>query len=233
MRTLLMLAFWTLATPLAALVALPYTLITGSSDFLYRIAMAIVRGGLKLAGVEVEIRGRGQLDLASNYIFMANHVSDLDPPVLIPNLPRRTSVLVKKELFRIPVLGTAMRMAHLVPVDRRNRDAAIASVRRAADVIRGGLDMTIFPEGTRSPDGRLLPLKKGPFYLADEAGCGIVPVTILGTYQIRPKTRFFLRPGRATLIFHQPVWPRDYPDRDALMAAVRERIASALPEDRR
>ncbi len=232
MRILLMLAFWTLATPLGALVALPYTLVTGSSDFLYRVGMAIVRAGVKLAGIKVEIRGRDKLDLASNYIYMANHVSDLDPPVLIPNLPRRTSVLVKKELFRIPVLGTAMRMACLVPVDRSNRDAAIASVREAAEVIRGGLDMTIFPEGTRSLDGRLLPLKKGPFYLAAEADCGIVPVTILGTYEIHPKGRFFLRPGTATLIFHPPLLPRDYPGRDALMTAVRDRIAGALPQER-
>jgi len=233
MRTLLMLAFWIVATPLAAMVALPYTLLTGSSDFLYRVAMRIVRGGVKLAGVKVEVRGRDTLDFSSNYIFMANHVSDLDPPVLIPNLPRRTSVLVKKELFRIPVLGLAMRMARLVPVDRSHRDAAVASVRQAAAVIRSGLDMTIFPEGTRSPDGRMLPLKKGPFYLAVEADCGIVPVTILGTYEIRPKGKFFLRPGRATLIFHQPLWPRGYPDRDALMSAVRACIASALPEGRR
>lgn len=233
MRSLLMLGFWSVATPLAALVAVPYALLTGNSDFLYRISMAIVRVGLKLAGIEVELVGRDQLDLSTSYIFMANHVSDLDPPVLMPNLPRRASVLVKKELFRIPVLGPAMRVARLVPVDRHNREAAIASVRAAAEVIHGGLDMMVFPEGTRSTDGRLLPLKKGPFYLAAEAGCGIVPVTILGTYEMRPKGEFFLRPGTATLIFHRPVWPRDYSDRGALMDAVRDRIASALPEERR
>lgn len=233
MRTLLMLGFWSIATPLAALVAVPPALITGNSDFLYRISMVIVRAGLKLAGVKVEVIGRDELDASASYVFMANHVSDLDPPVLMPNIPRRTSVLVKKELFRIPVLGPAMRVAHLVPVDRDNREAAIASVRAAADVIQMGFNMMVYPEGTRSPDGRLLPLKKGPFYLAEEAGCGIVPVTILGTYEMRPKGKFFLRPGRATLIFHPPLWPRDYPDRDALMAAVRDRIASALPEDRR
>lgn len=233
MRTLLMLGFWSVATPLAALVAVPYALLTGNSDFLYRISMAIVRTGLWLAGIQVKVVGRDQIDLATSYIFMANHVSDLDPPVLMPNLPRRTSVLVKKELFRIPVLGPAMRVAHLVPVDRHNREAAIASVRAAAEVIHSGLDMMVFPEGTRSTDGRLLPLKKGPFYLAVEADCGIVPVTILGTYEMRPKGTFFLRPGQATLVFHPPVWPRDFPDREALIDAVRDRIASALPEDRR
>ncbi len=233
MRALLMLGFWSVATPLAALVAVPHALLTGNSDFLYRISMGIVRVGLKLAGIEVELIGRDQLDLSHSYIFMANHVSDLDPPVLMPNLPRRTSVLVKKELFRIPVLGPAMRVARLVPVDRHNREAAVASVRAAAEVIHSGLDMMVFPEGTRSLDGRLLPLKKGPFYLASEADCGIVPVTILGTYEMRPKGKFLLRAGKATLVFHPPVWPRDCPDREALIAAVRDRIASALPEDRR
>jgi 1-acyl-sn-glycerol-3-phosphate acyltransferase len=165
---------------------------------------------------------------------MSNHVSNVDPPVLIPRLPRRTSVLVKKELFRIPVLGWAMRVASLVPVDRSNREAAIASVREAADVMRGGLDMTVFPEGTRSPDGRLLPFKKGPFYLAEETGYPIVPITIVGTERILPKAQKFLDPGAgpAKIIFHEPLWPRDFPDRDALIAAVRQRIASALPPEK-
>ncbi len=233
MRTLLMLGFWSVATPLAALVAVPHALLTGNSDFLYRVSMVIVRIGLWLAGVQVESVGRDQLDPTASYVFMANHVSDLDPPVLMPSIPRRTSVLVKKELFRIPVLGPAMRVARLVPVDRQNREAAIASVRAAAEVIRSGFNMMVYPEGTRSTDGRLLPLKKGPFYLAQEADCGIVPVTILGTYEMKPKGKFFHRPGKATLVFHAPVWPRDYSDRDALIAAVSDRIASALPEDRR
>ncbi len=233
MRTLLMLGFWSVATPLGALVAVPYALLTGNSDFLYRVSMLIIRGGLWLAGIQVESVGLDQLDPNASYVFMANHVSDLDPPVLMPSIPRRTSVLVKKELFRIPVLGPAMRVARLVPVDRHNREAAIASVRAAAEVIRMGLNMMVYPEGTRSTDGRLLPLKKGPFYLAQEADCGIVPVTILGTYEMKPKGKFFHTPGKATLVFHPPVWPRDYSDRDAVIAAVSDRIASALPQDRR
>ena len=233
MRTLLTIAFWTVMTPLGALIGIPWTLLTGNADFLYRIAMWIVRVGMRLTGIRIEIVGREKLDPAAAYIFMSNHVSNLDPPLLVPVLPRRTSVLVKKELFRIPILGTAMRIASLVPVDRSNRDAAIASVRTAGEVVRGGLNMTVFPEGTRSRDGRMLPFKKGPFYLALETGCPIVHVTLLGTDEILPKGNFFLRQGTATVIFHEPVRPADYPERDALMAAVRERIASALPEKRR
>jgi len=146
-------------------------------------------------------------------------------------VPRRTSVLVKKELFRIPILGKAMKMASLVPVDRSNREAAVASIHRAAEVVRSGINMMIFPEGTRSFDGRMLPFKKGPFYLAIESGAAIVPITILGTREMMPKRSLLVRPGTARLIFHPPVDPKDFTDRDELMEAVRQRIASALPPE--
>ena len=126
-----------------------------------------------------------------------------------------------------------MKMADLVPVDRSNREAAIESVRAAAEVLRRGLNMVIYPEGTRSTDGRLLPFKKGPFHLAMEAGVPVVPVTILGTAECWPKGTWAMRPGKATLIFHPPIDPAGFADRDELMAAVRQPIASALPEDRR
>ena len=160
---------------------------------------------------------------------MSNHVSNLDPPIVIPALPGRTSVLVKKEVFKIPILGRAMRMAALVPVDRSNREAAIASIGRAAEVMRGGIHMAIFPEGTRSPDGRLLPFKKGPFYLAFETGLPVVPLTVAGTYDMMPKGSFKIRPGVARVIFHDPIDPRQIGDRDSLMATVAASIASALP----
>ena len=234
MRTLLTLAWWTLATPIVAAITLPYAALTGDSDFLYRIGMWVVRAGIKLAGLRVRIVGRDKLDPSQTYIFMSNHASDIDPPLLIPLLPRRTSVLVKKELFRIPILGYAMRVAKLVAVNRQNRDSAVASVRAAAEVIRQGLDMTIFPEGTRSTDGRLLPFKKGPFYLALETGCPIVPVTLVGTFEILPKGKSLIRPEKAvaSIVFHAPIWPRDFQDRDSLIAAVRESINSALPPER-
>ena len=232
-RTALVLGFYAVMIPIAALLGFPATFITGRIDFLYNLAMWIVRAGVGIGGVRVEIVGRDRLDLGRHYIFMANHVSNADPAVLIPWLPRRTSVLVKKELFRVPLLGRAMKMASLVAIDRTNQEAAIASMRRAAEVLRSGLDMTVFPEGTRSPDGRLLPLKKGPFYMAMETGVSIVPVTILGTRAIVPKGRILITPGTATLIFHDPISPEQFGNRDELIAAVRDRVASELPAELR
>ena len=142
-------------------------------------------------------------------------------------------MLAKKEVWRIPILGKALDLAEIVPVERSNREAAIQSIRRAGEVMQHHIHMTIFPEGTRSPDGRLMPFKKGPFHLAMESGFSIVPVTILGTYEMMPKGKFVVKPGTATLVFHPPVDPRKFASREELMQAVWETINSALPEERR
>jgi 1-acyl-sn-glycerol-3-phosphate acyltransferase len=232
-RTVFMLAFWGLSTLVVGPPGLLFALITSNVNPLYWAATRLALLGVRLAGVKIEVRGRDYLQPGRNYIFMSNHVSNLDPPVLIPVIPGRCSVLVKKELFRIPILGIGMKVADLVPVDRGDREAAIESVNAAISVLRRGLGMVVFPEGTRSDDGRLLPFKKGPFHLAMESGVPVVPVTLLGTLESWPKTRFALRAGKATVIFHPPVDPLSHTDRDSLMLAVREAIASALPAERR
>lgn len=233
MRILLTLLWWGILVPLDALWAFPWSFITGRIDALYRSAMWIAHKGLRIAGIRWKAIGYEKLDLSRNYIFMANHVSNLDPPLLVPMLPHRVTVLVKKELFRIPILGKAMRMADFVPIDRRNREAAVASVRDAEETVRRGLHMVVFPEGTRSRDGRLLPFKKGPFYLALETGVPIVPITIIGTEILQPKGKLLTKPGEVTVVFHPPVDPHVHNDRDDLIATVRDAIASALPAERR
>jgi len=230
-RTFAMLGFWALVVPFAALVGFPWTLLTGEIDLLYWLGTRIAWAGVRLAGVKVKVVGLDRLDPQRTYIFMSNHASNLDPPILVPLIPRRTSVLVKRELFRIPILGRAMRLGSLVPVDRSNRDNAIASLRAAANVLAQGVNMTIFVEGTRSPDGRLLPFKRGPFHLAMESGTPVAPVTIAGTHNLMPKRRWSLRPGTATVTFHQPIDPTQVSDREELMAVVREQIQRALPEE--
>jgi 1-acyl-sn-glycerol-3-phosphate acyltransferase len=232
-RTIFLLLFWGFSILIVGPFLLLITLITRSANFMYRVATSLAIGGVRLVGVKIDVRGLEHLQHGCSYIYMSNHVSNLDPPVLIPSVPGRCSVLVKKEVFRIPILGFAMKVARLVPVDRSNREAAIESVRAAAEVLRHGLSMVIFPEGTRSMDGRLLPFKKGPFHLAKEAGVPVVPVTILGTAELWPKGTLAMKSGTATLVFHPPIDPAGFADREQLMVAVREQIASALPEDRR
>ena len=126
-----------------------------------------------------------------------------------------------------------MLMADLVPVDRRNREAAVNSMREAEQVMARGLNMTVFPEGTRSPDGRLLPFKKGPFYLAMDSGVPVVPVTILGSELLMPKGRSTIHPGLVRLKFHPPISPAQFAEKEDLIGAVRRAIASALPSSLR
>jgi len=232
-RTLAMLIFWSLAAPVAALIGFPWTFITGDIRLLYRMFMIGAWNGVRLAGVRVQTVGLDKLDPTRNYIFMSNHVSNLDPPITIPLIPKRTSVMVKKELFRYPILGQAMRMGSLVPVDRGNRDAGIESVRIAKQVVQQGLNMTIYVEGKRSFDGKLLPFKKGPFYLAIECGVPVVPVTITGTHYVMPKGRFAIKPGLVTVTFHPPIEPANFGSREYLMELVRAVIESGLPEENR
>ena len=229
-RTIAMLTFWGMAAPVAALIGFPWTFISGDISLLYSMFMWGAWNGVRLTGVRVATVGLDQLDAAGTYIFMSNHVSNLDPPILIPLIPRRTSVMVKKELFTYPILGRAMRMGSLVPVDRGNRDAGIEAVKAAKQVIGQGLNMTIYVEGKRSFDGKLLPFKKGPFYLAMECGVPVVPVTIAGTHYAMPKKRFAIRPGTVKVIFHEPIEPKDFSSRECLMEKVRAAIDSGLPK---
>jgi 1-acyl-sn-glycerol-3-phosphate acyltransferase len=230
-RTVLMLAFWVLLMPVAALIGLPWTYLTRDIRFLYWMSMQGAWTGVKIAGVKVETEGLDRLDPSRTYLFMSNHTSNLDPPLLLPLIPRRTSVMAKQELFRYPVLGEVMRIGSLVPVDRGNREAGIAAVRAAGQVIRQGVNMTIYAEGKRSFDGKLLPFKKGPFYLAIESGVPIVPVTIIGTHEIMPKARFEIRPGKVRVVFHTPIEAQDFGSREALMKKVWETINASLPAE--
>jgi len=230
-RTLVMLGFWAALLPIAALIGFPWTLITGDVSFLYRMTMWGAWTGVKLAGIRATAVGLDRIDPARTYIFMSNHVSNVDPPILMPLIPRRMSIMVKKELFRYPILARLMRFGSLVPVDRGNRESGISAVRAAAEVIRQGINMTVYVEGHRSFDGKLLPFKKGPFYLAEGCGVPIVPVTIVGTHYVMPKKRFAIKPGTVSVIFHSPIEPKDFGSRECLMARVRKAIDSGLPAE--
>jgi 1-acyl-sn-glycerol-3-phosphate acyltransferase len=219
-----------LAIP-AALVLIPLTLLTGNVGPLYATGCWIARFAMRAADIRVRIEGRERIPAGRACIFMANHVSNLDAPALIANLPSRTSVFLKRPLMKIPVLGYAFKLAGFIPVDRTG-DAAEAeqAVADAGRVLAAGLHITTFVEGMRSPDARLLPFKKGPFYLAKDSGAPCIPVSIYGTEKIIPWGSMRIHPGKAHVVFHAPVDPASYATRDELSDAVRAIIASALPE---
>lgn len=230
---LLLATFLVLGLPTAA-VCLPWALITGNIMPLYRASMFIVRAGLKLAGIRIDVQGLENVPAGHACIFMANHVSNLDPPILLPLIPGRTSVFLKQSLMKIPILGYGMRLAEFVPVSRSGSvEGAVESGRAAKVVLDKGIHITTFVEGTRSRDGRLLPFKKGPFYLAMETGAPCIPVSIWGTETMMGKGSLRVRRGTAHVRFHPPVWPPVIGDREALLLAVRGAIASALPEHMR
>lgn len=216
---------------LAGVIGIPYSLIVGNVRLLYRVGMAIARLGVRAAGIRVEITGLENVPEGRSCLFLANHVSNLDPPVLFPALPGQASVMLKQELMRIPLLGTAMRMAKFVPVERaRSREAAQRGVKAATQAVSAGLHFLIFPEGTRSMHGRLQTFKRGPFYLAMETGAPVVPVAISGTEKLMPKRSAKIRSGVVRVQMLAPIWPGEYASREELMGVVRAEIAEALPE---
>jgi len=230
-RTMVMLTFWALALIPVALFLIPWSFLVGNVNLMYRVFMWGASTGVRLTGVKVHAVGLDKLDPARTYIFMSNHVSNIDPPLTVPLIPRRTSVLVKQELFKVPVLGKAMRMGSLLPVDRGNREAGIAAVKAGTEVVRQGLNLTIYVEGKRSFDGKLLEFKKGPFYLAMEAQVPVVPITVSGTHYVMPKRRFAIKPGKVEVIFHDPIEPKNFGSRECLMEKVRQVIDSGLPPE--
>jgi 1-acyl-sn-glycerol-3-phosphate acyltransferase len=219
---------------LAGIIGIPYSLAVGNVDRLYRVSMWIMRAGIRAGGISVEVSGLEHVPVGVRCIFLSNHVSNLDPPVLLPALPGRSSVLLKKELMRIPLLGTAMRLGKFVPVERGSRrDAAQASVAAAVAALKSGLHILIFAEGTRSKDGRLAAFKRGPFYLAMETGAPIVPIAIRGTQTMMRKHSLAITPGVAQVELLPAINPTGYATREELMRAVRAAITAALPEEMR
>ena len=173
-RSLVLLVVLPVYTILAGLVSIPVAAVTGSSEWLYRLGRLGVRLGLFLAGIRLNVVGQQELPPDQHFIYMMNHASNLDVPAVFLVLKGEVRALGKKELFQLPVLATAMRMGGFIPIDRSNRDKAIESMRVAARIAREGASFLLAPEGTRSRDGKLLPFKKGGFYLAIDAEVPVV-----------------------------------------------------------
>jgi len=195
----------------------------------HRVAGRWARSILWVTGVKVEIEGLEHLDPAGSYILMPNHQSHFDIPVLLGCLQCEFRWLAKAELFKIPIFGKAMRNCGYISIDRTDRQAAFESIRQAGEKICNGVSVLIFPEGTRSSDGRIRSFKKGGFVLAVDSGATILPMGIYGTRRILPKKTLLMDPGPVTLCIQPPIETRGFSreTKEGLMEAVRGSICEA------
>jgi 1-acyl-sn-glycerol-3-phosphate acyltransferase len=215
----------------SALLFIPWCWLTGNVLPLYKATRFMLSSSCRLAGVRFTVDGLDRIPRDRACIFMSNHVSNLDPPALISLIPGRTSAFMKRSLMNLPIIGIGFRQGEFIAVDRTGNPAdAQRSVAEAQRVLTKGVHITTFVEGTRSSDGRMLPFKKGPFFLAMAAGAPCIPISIHGTETMMRKGSLRIHPGQAHVIFHDPIEPAAFATRDDLMRTVRSVIASGLPE---
>ncbi len=209
-------------------------LLTGRTDALYKAGVMGARLALWVAGAKVESCGLMKIPRGQAAVYMPNHQSISDPAAVLSLTPPML-VLVKKEFFRVPFLGLAMKLRGFILVDRRNREQARAAVEQAAAKLRAGYSFLAYPEGTRSPDGHLQPFKKGVFRMAAQAGAPIVPISVSGSSKILRKGEWRVHPGTIRLTFHDPIPTEGLTadDLNGLMMRVRRAIISGLADDER
>ncbi len=225
-RALFFFVFFAPLTGGCSIVAIIGTLFDATGSFAHGCARFWSRNALALARVKVTATGTEHIPLEGPVIYMGNHQSNFDILALTIAIPRRFSWLAKEELFRVPFFGGAMRRAGYIPLDRSDGRQALKSIDKAAGRIREGVSVVLFPEGTRTHDGTLLPFKKGGFILASRAAVPVVPFTINGSRGINPRNRFALYPGRISITFCPPVQPdgTGNPARELLREQVRTAV---------
>ena len=206
-----------------------FCMLTGLRDPLIAIGQWAMRVSGRVLGIKVEVTGLDRFDPRTALIFMPNHISFLDGPLLEMLIPGAARVVLKKSILRIPVVGLGMRFVGFVPVDRKGIKGGKRSIAKAVKMVKEqGYSFLIFPEGTRSRDGKLQRFRRGGFFLALETGAPIVPVTIRGTFELMPKGQKYARKGRVRVAFHDPITTVGYtPETMAgLMDKVRRAILS-------
>jgi len=230
LRSIFIICLVVVHTGIMSLVAILASLFDRTGNRVHQVARFWASGILFISRIKVAVKGLRHLDPEQSSIYMPNHLSNFDIPVLLAHLPVQFRWLAKTELFRIPVFGYALKRAGYIPIDRSNLRSAIASLQRAADIIRSGVSVVIFPEGTRSRDGELSGFKKGGFVAAKNSGVPITPIILRGTWEIMSKTGLRIHPGEAVLEILPPIDAGEYRDRgkDELMACVRSAMVDAL-----
>ncbi|MEA5114113.1 MAG: lysophospholipid acyltransferase family protein [Geobacteraceae bacterium] len=210
----------------------PITFLDPTGKFLHSYSKLWAKVGLFFAGVKIQVHGTDKIPAGVPLIFMGNHQSNFDILTLYSGLPHHFSWIAKQELFRIPLFGYAMKRAGYLPLDRSDGRQALKTMEFAAKKIRDGVSVMVFPEGTRSMDGKLLPFKRGGFLLAARAGVPIVPFTISGSAQVNPPKRLAVRKGVISIRFADPIPTTGATGkrRDELISRVREAIEGGFED---
>lgn len=234
LRTLFIAVFLSLYILILGPPLLLYTLITQDIAPLYWAGLKGVLFFVRAVGVRIRVEGVSKIPKGV-CLFVANHTSSADAPAVVGAIPRRIAVLLKESLFKWPIVGQAFTLARFIPVNRSDRDSAIASVEKAAEAMRSGQSFLIYPEGTRSPDGRLQEFKKGAVVLAIKAGVPIVPALCSGAQRVMAKRSIVIHPGEILVEFLEPIDSSKYTleDRDALNERVHDLMAAGLPPEQR
>jgi 1-acyl-sn-glycerol-3-phosphate acyltransferase len=233
-RTAIIAVFLSLYTLVVGPPLIIYTRVTKSATLMYWVGVKGLVFITWIVGLRVRVEGLENIP-PGVCMFAANHTSNADAAAIVGAIPRRLAIFGRKSLFDIPIVGLAFRLAKFVPVDRANREAALAAVKQGAEYMKTGSSFLVYPEGTRSPDGRLLRFKKGTFAMAIEAGVPIVPVACSGAHRVMKKNSLIIHPGKVTVRFGKPIDAAGYTveQRDDLARRVHDAIAEQLPEDQK
>ena len=234
LRTLFVAVFLSIYILIVGPPLLVWTFLTRNPDAIYWAGVNGVMFFVRAVGVRVRVTGKERIP-PQTCLFVANHTSSADAPAVVGAIPRRIAILLKKSLFSYPIVGWAFFSAGFIPVNRRERDSALESLDKAIESLKGGQSFLIYPEGTRSPDGRLQDFKKGAVVMAIKAGVPVVPVACSGAHRVMEKRSFKIRPGEIRCEFLEPIYPAGYTyeRRDELNKRVHDALAAGLPPDQR
>jgi 1-acyl-sn-glycerol-3-phosphate acyltransferase len=233
-RTIFVSIFLSLYIIAVGIPLLFWTVVSRNPNALYWGGVKGVMFFVRAVGVKVQVSGLERIP-AGACLFVANHTSSADAPAVVGAIPRRIAILLKKSLFSWPIVGQAFTLAHFIPVERNNHESAIASLEKATEAMREGQSFLIYPEGTRSPDGRLQEFKRGAVVMAIKAGMPIVPMVCAGAHKVMVKRSLVIHPGVITVEFLAPIDASEYTfeRRDELNKRVSAAMAAALPDEQK